>query len=68
LKTSGDRLAILTLVDIPDHGGVPFHLVVDVGLLFEQQRGGFLGALDLRLVNEARTDVAAGGVLAKIIK
>ena len=66
LEASGDLLAILTLVDVPDHGGVAAHLVVDVGLLFEQQRGGQSCAFDARLVNEAREDAGAARMLVKI--
>lgn len=56
LETSGHCHALL-LVDVPDHGGVAFHLVVDVGLLVDQ-RPGRSGASNLCPVNEARADKA----------
>ena len=64
LEASGDLLAVLTLVDVPDHGGVASHLVVDVGLLLKQRGGVGLGAEDLRPVNESRDDVRAIEMLA----
>lgn len=66
LEASGDLLAVLTLVDVPDHGGVTSHLVVDVGLLLKQRGGVGLGAEDLRPVNESRDDVRAVEMLAKL--
>ena len=66
LEASGDLHPVLTLVDVPDHAWVAFHLVVDVGLLFEQQRGGQSCAFDARLVNEAREDAGAARMLVKI--
>lgn len=65
LEASGNLLAVLTLVDVPDHGGVTSHLVVDVGLLLKQRGGVGLGAEDLRPVNESRDDVRAVEMLAK---
>jgi hypothetical protein len=65
LEASGDLLAILTHVDVPDHGGVATHLVVDVGLLLKQQGGIVPSELNLRLKNETRGDVRAAEVLVK---
>jgi hypothetical protein len=66
LETSGDLLAVLTLVDVPYHAWVELHLVVDVGLLFDQQRGGVSGGLNLRHVNEAREGAGTARMLAEI--
>jgi hypothetical protein len=45
---------------------VVLHLVVDVRLLFDQQRGGVSGGTNTRNVNEAREDAGTAGMLAKI--
>jgi hypothetical protein len=66
LKTSGDLLAVPTLVDVPHHAWVVLHLVVDVGLLLDQQRGVVSGGANSRHINEARLDAGTAGMLAKI--